>query len=110
MPLSTISRAAATMPPTPVPRVNSTMLFASFPDPTQNSPNAAAFARPIEHTLTIVPIAMISDLEAMQGRWQQVYYERDGVLVGVVGGGMPGKVMKARAKIASGAPISDILG
>ncbi|HPX38439.1 MAG TPA: FAD-dependent oxidoreductase, partial [Mycobacterium sp.] len=38
------------------------------------------------------------------------YYERDGVLVGVVGGGMPGKVMKARAKIAGGVPISDVLG
>ena len=44
------------------------------------------------------------------GRKFLAYYERDGVLVGVVGGGMPGKVMKARAKIASGAPISDILG
>ena len=38
------------------------------------------------------------------------YYERDGVLVAVVGGGMPGKVMKARAKIASRAPISEVLG
>jgi len=44
------------------------------------------------------------------GRKFLAYYERDGVLVGVVGGGMPGKVMKARAKIASGATISDILG
>lgn len=44
------------------------------------------------------------------GRKFLAYYERDGVLVGVVGGGMPGKVMKARAKIASGAPISAVLG
>jgi 3-phenylpropionate/trans-cinnamate dioxygenase ferredoxin reductase component len=32
------------------------------------------------------------------------------VLVGVVGGGLPGKVMKVRAKIAAGAPISEMLG
>src|SRR5690606_38537382 len=38
------------------------------------------------------------------GRKFLAYYERDGVLTGVVGGGMPGKVMKARAKIAAGAP------
>ena len=44
------------------------------------------------------------------GRKFLAYYERDGVVVGVVGGGMPGKVMKARSKIASGAPISDLLG
>ena len=44
------------------------------------------------------------------GRKFLAYYERDGVLTGVVGGGMPGKVMKARAKIAAGAPISDVLG
>ena len=43
------------------------------------------------------------------GRKFLAYYERDGVLVGVVGGGMPGKVMKARAKIAAGAPIADLL-
>ncbi len=43
------------------------------------------------------------------GRKFLAYYERDGVLVGVVGGGMPGKVMKARAKIAAGAPISEVL-
>jgi hypothetical protein len=28
----------------------------------------------------------------------------------VVGGGMPGKVMKARAKIAARAPIGEVLG
>ncbi|WP_374022889.1 NAD(P)/FAD-dependent oxidoreductase [Mycobacterium sp. HNNTM2301] len=44
------------------------------------------------------------------GRKFLAYYERDGVLVGVVGGGMPGKVMKVRAKIATGAPISEVLG
>ena len=43
------------------------------------------------------------------GRKFLAYYERDGVVVGVVGGGMPGKVMKARDKIASGAPIADVL-
>ena len=43
------------------------------------------------------------------GRKFLAYYERDGVVVGVVGGGMPGKVMKARSKIAVGAPIADVL-
>jgi 3-phenylpropionate/trans-cinnamate dioxygenase ferredoxin reductase component len=43
------------------------------------------------------------------GRKFLAYYERDGVLVGVVGGGLPGKVMKVRAKIASGTPISEML-
>ena len=44
------------------------------------------------------------------GRKFLAYYERDGVLVGVVGGGMPGKVMKVRAKIASAVPIAEVLG
>lgn len=44
------------------------------------------------------------------GRKFLAYYERDGALVGVVGGGMPGKVMKARAKIAAAVPIAEILG
>ncbi len=44
------------------------------------------------------------------GRKFLAYYERDGALVGVVGGGMPGKVMKVRAKIAAAVPISEILG
>lgn len=43
------------------------------------------------------------------GRKFLAYYERDGVLTAVVGGGMPGKVMKARAKIAAGAPIGEVL-
>jgi 3-phenylpropionate/trans-cinnamate dioxygenase ferredoxin reductase component len=49
-------------------------------------------------------------LVADDGRKFLAYYERDGVLVGVVGGGMPGKVMKVRAKIAAGTPISEMLG
>ncbi|KUI48241.1 pyridine nucleotide-disulfide oxidoreductase [Mycobacterium sp. GA-1199] len=43
------------------------------------------------------------------GRKFLAYYERDGVVAGVVGGGMPGKVMKVRAKIAARAPITDLL-
>lgn len=43
------------------------------------------------------------------GRKFLAYYERAGVLVGVVGGGMPGKVMKARSKIAGGAAVTDVL-
>jgi NADPH-dependent 2,4-dienoyl-CoA reductase/sulfur reductase-like enzyme len=47
---------------------------------------------------------------ADDGRKFLAFYERDGVVAGVVGGGMPGKVMKVRSKIASGAPIADVLG
>jgi NADPH-dependent 2,4-dienoyl-CoA reductase/sulfur reductase-like enzyme len=43
------------------------------------------------------------------GRKFLAYYERDGVVAGVVGGGMPGAVMKTRGKIAAGAPIADVL-
>jgi 3-phenylpropionate/trans-cinnamate dioxygenase ferredoxin reductase component len=43
------------------------------------------------------------------GRKFLAYYERDGVLVGVVGGGLPGKVMKVRGKIAAGTPILEML-
>ena len=50
-------------------------------------------------------VHLVSD----DGRKFLAYYSRDGVLAGVVGGGMPGKVMKARAKIAAGAPIGDVL-
>ncbi|HYO02450.1 MAG TPA: FAD/NAD(P)-binding oxidoreductase [Mycobacterium sp.] len=46
---------------------------------------------------------------ADDGRKFLAYYERNGAVVGVVGGGMPGKVMKARGKIAAGAPIADVL-
>ena len=44
------------------------------------------------------------------GRKFLAYYEREGVLVGVVGGGMPGKVMKIRGKIAAATPIAEVLG
>ncbi|MCW2686395.1 MAG: Rhodocoxin reductase [Mycobacterium sp.] len=44
------------------------------------------------------------------GRKFLAFYERDGRVAGVVGGGMPGKVMKTRAKIAAKAPIADVLG
>lgn len=52
----------------------------------------------------------IVHIVADDGRKFLAYYERDGVVAGVVGGGMPGKVMKARSKIAAGAPISEVLG
>ena len=51
-------------------------------------------------------VHLVSD----DGRKFLAYYERDGVVAGVVGGGMPGAVMKTRAKIAAGAPISEVLG
>jgi len=44
------------------------------------------------------------------GRRFLAYLERDGVLSGVVGGGMPGKVMKTRTKVAARAPIGEMLG
>jgi 3-phenylpropionate/trans-cinnamate dioxygenase ferredoxin reductase component len=50
-------------------------------------------------------VHLVSD----DGRKFLAYYERGGVLVGVVGGGMPGKVMKARARIAARAPIGEVL-
>ncbi|MFZ0835187.1 MAG: FAD-dependent oxidoreductase [Mycobacterium sp.] len=50
-------------------------------------------------------VHLISD----DGRKFLAYYERDGVVAGVVGGGMPGAVMKTRTKIAAGAPISEVL-
>ncbi|MEH3132097.1 MAG: FAD-dependent oxidoreductase [Mycolicibacterium neoaurum] len=50
-------------------------------------------------------VHLVSD----DGRKFLAYYERAGVLTAVVGGGMPGKVMKARGKIAAGAPITDVL-
>ncbi|MBE5477801.1 hypothetical protein E3G68_005134 [Mycobacteroides abscessus] len=43
------------------------------------------------------------------GRRFLAYYERDGVVTGVVGGGLPGKVMKARARIARTTAITDVL-
>ncbi len=50
-------------------------------------------------------VHLVSD----DGRKFLAYYERDGVVAGVVGGGMPGAVMKTRTKIAAGAPISEVL-
>jgi NADPH-dependent 2,4-dienoyl-CoA reductase/sulfur reductase-like enzyme len=44
------------------------------------------------------------------GRKFLAFYERGGVVAGVVGGGRPGPVMKSRAKIAAAAPISEVLG
>jgi len=44
------------------------------------------------------------------GRRFLAYFERDGVIAGVVGAGMPARVMKLRAKIAAGAPIAEVLG
>lgn len=43
------------------------------------------------------------------GRKFLAYYERDGILAGVVGGGMAGGVMKMRGKIAAGTPIGEVL-
>jgi 3-phenylpropionate/trans-cinnamate dioxygenase ferredoxin reductase component len=51
-------------------------------------------------------VHLVSD----DGRKFLAYYERNGIVAGVVGGGMPGAVMKTRAKIAAGAPISEVLG
>ena len=51
----------------------------------------------------------IVHLVADDGRKFLAYYERDGVVAGVVGAGMPGQVMKTRAKIAAGAPIAEVL-
>ena len=50
-------------------------------------------------------VHMIED----DGRKFLAFYERDGIFAGVVGGGMPGKVMKARSKIAAATPIADVL-
>ena len=44
------------------------------------------------------------------GRKFLAYYSRDGVLTGVVGGGLPAKVMKTRAQVAACAPIAELLG
>ncbi|MFD4366041.1 NAD(P)/FAD-dependent oxidoreductase [Rhodococcus sp. NPDC058521] len=43
------------------------------------------------------------------GRKFLAYYERDGVLAGVVGAGLAGKVMKMRGQIAGAAAIGDAL-
>lgn len=43
------------------------------------------------------------------GRKFLAYYERGGAVVGVVGASMPAEVMKVRSKIASRAPITDVV-
>lgn len=43
------------------------------------------------------------------GRKFLAYYERDGRLAAVVGGGLPGPVMKMRAKVAGAVPIDEVL-
>lgn len=43
------------------------------------------------------------------GRKFLAYYERDGRLVAVVGGGLAGRVMKMRAKIAARVPITEVV-
>ncbi|MGV9331911.1 NAD(P)/FAD-dependent oxidoreductase [Nocardia sp. NPDC003726] len=43
------------------------------------------------------------------GRKFLAYYSRGGNLTGVVGAGMTAQVMKARAKIAAGAPVTELL-
>lgn len=48
-------------------------------------------------------------LAEVDGRRFLAYYERDGVLVGVVGAGIPEKIRAARGKIAAGAAISEVL-
>lgn len=44
------------------------------------------------------------------GRNFPAFYERDGAVAGVVGGGVPGRVLKCRTKIASRVPITEVLG
>ncbi|MBY0441153.1 MAG: FAD-dependent oxidoreductase [Mycobacteriaceae bacterium] len=51
----------------------------------------------------------IVHLVADDGRTFLAFYERSGVVVGVVGAGMASAVMKARAKIAAAAPIAEVL-
>ncbi|RBO90853.1 NAD(P)/FAD-dependent oxidoreductase [Nocardia puris] len=46
---------------------------------------------------------------ADDGRKFLAYYAHDGVLTGVVGAGMTAQVMKARAKIAAGVPVAELL-
>ncbi|RJO77172.1 NAD(P)/FAD-dependent oxidoreductase [Nocardia panacis] len=48
-------------------------------------------------------------IAADDGRRFLAYYARDGRLTGVVGAGMTAQVMKARAKIAAGAELTEVL-
>ncbi|MEU7631619.1 FAD/NAD(P)-binding oxidoreductase [Nocardia sp. NPDC049220] len=50
-------------------------------------------------------VQIVSD----DGRKFLAYYSRGGTLTGVVGAGMTAQVMKARAKIAASAPVTDLL-
>lgn len=43
------------------------------------------------------------------GRKFLAYYSHDGALTGVVGGGLAGKVMKLRGKVAAGSPVAELL-
>ncbi|WP_141692078.1 NAD(P)/FAD-dependent oxidoreductase [Nocardia brasiliensis] len=49
------------------------------------------------------------DVAVDDGRKFLAYYSRDGRLTGVVGAGTTAQVMKTRAKIAAGAPVSELL-
>ncbi|MBF6466109.1 NAD(P)/FAD-dependent oxidoreductase [Nocardia beijingensis] len=48
-------------------------------------------------------------IAADDGRKFLAYYSQSGNLTGVVGAGMTAQVMKARAKIAAGAPVTELL-
>ncbi|MFC9896591.1 NAD(P)/FAD-dependent oxidoreductase [Nocardia sp. NPDC127579] len=50
-------------------------------------------------------ITIVSD----DGRKFLAYYSQDGILTGVVGAGLTGKVMKTRAKLANRTPVSELL-
>uniref|UniRef100_UPI002453FD7F oxidoreductase C-terminal domain-containing protein n=1 Tax=Nocardia brasiliensis TaxID=37326 RepID=UPI002453FD7F len=49
------------------------------------------------------------DVAVDDGRKFLAYYSRAGRLSGVVGAGATAQVMKTRAKIAAGAPVSELL-
>ncbi|MEO6792393.1 MAG: FAD-dependent oxidoreductase [Mycobacterium sp.] len=60
------------------------------------------------HPRAVDTVHLVHDFDDQDRRFL-AYYERDGVLVGVVGAGVPEKVRTARGKIAAGAPISEVL-
>lgn len=49
------------------------------------------------------------DVVSDDGRKFLAYYSREGILTGVVGAGMTGQVMKARAKVAAAVPVAELL-
>jgi len=49
------------------------------------------------------------DVVTDDGRRFLAYYSRGGALTGVVGAGMTGQVMKARAKVAAAVPVAELL-